>query len=99
MERVATDTDALSDRQRALALVRAYHARTMHHFQRYAHGPLGLDWETQPDPFRRYAGAELLQLEHVPLAQGPLYREVFGGARIAPAALDRTSLSRLFEDS
>ncbi len=83
----------------ALALVRAYHARTMHHFQRYARGPMGLDWETQPDPFRRYAGAELLTLEHTPLERGPLHREVFGRARVAPAALDRSSLSRLFEDS
>lgn len=83
----------------ALALVRAYHARTMHHFQRYARGPGGLDWETQPDPFRRYAGAELLKLEHVPLEQGPLHREVLGSARIAPAALDRASLARFFEDS
>lgn len=83
----------------ALALVRAYHARTMHHFQRYARGPMGLDWETQPDPFRRYAGAELLKLDHVPLDQGPLYSDVLGGATIAPAPLDHTSLSRLFEDS
>ena len=83
----------------ALALVRAYHARTMHHFQRYARGPMGLDWETQPDPFRRYAGAELLKLEHVPLEQGPLYGDVFGGGRIAPAPLDKSGVSRLFEDS
>ena len=83
----------------ALALVRAYHARTMHHFQRYARGPGALDWETQPNPFRRYAGAELLALEHTPLEHGPLYREVFGRARVAPAALDRASLARLFEDS
>jgi nitroreductase len=91
--------ESQADRQSALALVRAYHARTMHHFQRYARGPLGLDWESQPDPFRRYAGAELLKLEHVPLEQGPLYREVFGGAHVPPAALERASLSRLFEDS
>src|SRR5258706_1712636 len=83
----------------ALALVRAYHARTMHHFQRYARGPMGLDWETQPDPFRRYVGAELLKLEHVPLEQGPRYREVLGGATIPPAPLDKTGISRLFEDS
>ena len=88
-----------SGSREALALVRAYHARTMHHFQRYARGPMGLDWETQPDPFRRYAGAELLALEHVPLEQGPLYREVFGRARVAPEPLARASLSRFFEDS
>jgi nitroreductase len=71
----------------------------MHHFQRYARGPMGLDWETQPDPFRRYAGAELLKLEHVPLEQGPSYGAVLGGGRVAPAPLDRASVSRLFEDS
>jgi len=94
-----SDSDFATARPEALALVRAYHARTMHHFQRYANGPMGLDWETQPDPFRRYAGAEILKLDHIALEQGPLYREVFGGLPIAPAPLDRASLSRLFEDS
>ena len=41
----------------------AYHERTKHHFHRYA-AALGLDWATQPDPFRRYIGADLV---HLPL--------------------------------
>jgi SagB-type dehydrogenase family enzyme len=37
--------------------VRAYHQRSKHHPRRYAPGPGGLDWASQPDPFRRFAGA------------------------------------------
>ena len=35
----------------------AYHQHSKHHPQRYAPGPGGLDWASQPDPFRRFAGA------------------------------------------
>ena len=40
----------------------AYHERTKHHPERYARGPGGLDWATQPDPFRRFTGAPLFRL-------------------------------------
>jgi len=49
--------------------VRIYHERSKHHPDRYAPGPGGLDWATQPDPFRRYAGAPELEL---PLLAGEL---------------------------
>jgi SagB-type dehydrogenase family enzyme len=49
--------------------VRLYHERSKHHPDRYAPGPGGLDWATQPDPFRRYAGAPELEL---PLLAGEL---------------------------
>ena len=39
-------------------VVVAYHERTKHHFHRYAAALGYLDWATQPDPFRRYAGAD-----------------------------------------
>ncbi len=45
-----------------LARVRAYHERTKHRLDRYAAGPDFLDWEQQPDPFRRFAGAPLIPL-------------------------------------
>jgi hypothetical protein len=90
----------------ALALVRAYHARTMHDFRRYARGPMGLDWATQPNPFRRYVGADVIKLAHTPHDKGPLYSDVFGGGgggggarAIPPAPLNHANLSRLFEDS
>ena len=46
-----------------------YHERSKHHLNRYAPGPDGLDWASQPDPFRRYAGAPDLEL---PLLAGEL---------------------------
>ncbi|HXX66324.1 MAG TPA: SagB family peptide dehydrogenase [Polyangiaceae bacterium] len=38
-------------------VVRAYHERTKHRPTAYAVGPETLDWENQPAPFRRFAGA------------------------------------------
>ena len=46
----------------AVDAIIAYHDRTKHHPERYARGPGGLDWETQPDPFRRFAGSPVLNL-------------------------------------
>ncbi|MBF0620494.1 MAG: SagB/ThcOx family dehydrogenase [Magnetococcales bacterium] len=37
--------------------IRIYHQRTKHRTDRYAKGPGYMDWENQPDPFRRYSGA------------------------------------------
>jgi SagB-type dehydrogenase family enzyme len=39
-----------------------YHQRTKHAPNRYALGPAFLDWESQPNPFRRFAGARLVAL-------------------------------------
>jgi hypothetical protein len=52
-------------------VVVAYHERTKHHFHRYAASLGYMDWATQPDPFRRYAGAALVRLP-LPQAGRPL---------------------------
>ncbi len=84
-----------------LAIVRAYHEGSKHHFHRFAPGPRGLDWANQPDPFLRYEGAELVALardfpvsmrERVDLAAA-----VEG--RAPPSRLDARSLARFFFDS
>ena len=47
----------------------AYHRETKHHFNRSARSPGYMDWDSQPDPFRRFDGAPLVKL---PLnADGP----------------------------
>ena len=43
-------------------VVVAYHERTKHHFHRYAASLGYMDWATQPDPFRRFPGADLVRL-------------------------------------
>ena len=78
----------------------AYHGRTVHRFDRYADGPDGLDWEAQPDPFRRYAGAETIALpfsanELMTASWGSLY----GSRGITPAMLTVKSVAALLQAS
>ena len=49
--------------------VRAYHERTKHRQDAYAKGPDYLDWDQQPNPFRWFVGANLVEL---PLLPSPL---------------------------
>ncbi len=84
-----------------LAQVRAYHDRTKHRLDRYAAGPDFLDWEQQPDPFRRYAGAPLIPLpfdfDGLP---DPALGELSVGEPVAPLADWRlTELSCLLRHS
>ncbi|MFD2272373.1 hypothetical protein ACFS07_17615 [Undibacterium arcticum] len=77
-------------------MVIAYHERTKHHFHRYAAALGYLDWATQPDPFRRYAGAELVRLP-LPKAGRPLpYWQLYASATVPPAPLSLESVSLFF---
>ena len=82
-----------------LEKVIAYHDATKHHFHAYAPGPGFLDWTTQPDPFRRYPGCEILPLDKSPRADGPGYEQALIEGRVAPVAPGREAVSRLFHDS
>ena len=66
-----------------------YHESTKHHFNRFARSLGYLDWASQPDPFRRYAGAPLVELARGPLAGGVAY----------PALFDRTVPPVPFSDA
>ncbi|MGE0445567.1 MAG: nitroreductase family protein [Vicinamibacterales bacterium] len=63
----------------------AYHDRTKHHLHRYARSLGYLDWATQPDPFRRFAGAPLIELARSSAAPDTPYEAIFGGAPPAAA--------------
>jgi SagB-type dehydrogenase family enzyme len=77
-------------------LVVAYHERTKHHFGRYAASLGYLDWATQPDPFRRYAGADLVRLP-LPEAGRPLpYWQLYTIGAVPPAPLSLESVSLFF---
>lgn len=83
-----------------LETVLDYHLRTKHRFDRYACGPGKMDWATQPDHFRRYHGAELLQLDLGEPGNEPRYSAVFApDSGIPSAALDFRSISQLLFDS
>ncbi len=54
-----------------------YHDSTRHHFNRFAPSLGYLDLATQPDPFRRYAGAPLRALPHEALVRDLLYEALY----------------------
>ena len=54
-----------------------YHQQTKHGLHRSADGPGYLDWKNQPDPFRRYHGAELISLPLESEIDSPLYQQLY----------------------
>jgi len=79
-----------------LATVMAYHERTKHRLNAYAAGPETLDWDAQPDPFRRFAGAPLTPLPLDAADDGLSWSELFEpGREASPANL--AQVGRLFE--
>jgi nitroreductase len=87
----------MTDQQDNHQAVRSYHAATTHGKRGFAPGPGFMDWDNQPDPFRRYAGAEKLPL---PLMPGPAdvdFAALDTAVGIAPSPLGPESLSLFLE--
>jgi SagB-type dehydrogenase family enzyme len=77
-----------------------YHIQTKHHFNRYARSMGFLDWANQPDPFRRFAGAELIPLpllkpDEEPIS--PAYEAIYHPEAVACQPVSMRTLSRFFE--
>ncbi len=77
-------------------VVAAYHERSKHGAHRYAPGPGYLDWATQPDPFRRYAGARLVKLPMPAEGRALQYADLYAAGRVPPAPLSIDSVSLFF---
>jgi SagB-type dehydrogenase family enzyme len=76
-----------------------YHERTKHHFRAFARSLGFMDWATQPNPFRRYEGARLIPLAHVPLTDHPPYLDPFWEDRVPSQPVTRETISRIFYDA
>src|SRR5438128_1320805 len=77
-----------------------YHVQTKHHFNRYARALGYLDWANQPDPFRRFKGAQLIRLpllkpDEEPVS--PLYDAMYQRAILPTQPVTVRTLSRFFE--
>ena len=73
-----------------------YHQRTKHRLDRYAAGPDRLDWASQPDAFRRFAGTVTLPLpfaDHRPA----LYSDLFCPGKIKPELMTVEGVGALLE--
>ncbi len=75
----------------------AYHDRTKHHPERYALGPGGLDWATQPDPFRRFLGSPVLKLPLADRDDTPAAATLFGSVIVPPRPFNLDALGLFFE--
>lgn len=97
------------DAQQALNQVLEYHQITKHFYHQYADGPQFLDWDDQPDPFRRFIGAPLIPLQHFPVASegttplvspsSPTYSSVFSAALQSAHPVTFSTISQLLYDS
>lgn len=77
-----------------------YHIQTKHHFNRYARSLEYLDWANQPDPFRRFEGAQLITLpllkpDEEPLS--PAYDAIYERGAVSSQPISLSTLSRFFE--
>jgi SagB-type dehydrogenase family enzyme len=77
-----------------------YHIQTKHHFNRYARALGYLDWANQPNPFRRFEGAQMIPLpllkpDEEPRA--PIYDSIYQPGAVACQPVTVRSLSRFFE--
>ncbi|MEE8528922.1 MAG: SagB/ThcOx family dehydrogenase [Gammaproteobacteria bacterium] len=83
----------------ALDVVYEYHDRTKHEFHRYARSLGYMDWDSQPDPFRRYDQAATFPLDHPAVTDTPTYDSLFGAGQEPHTPINRGSISRLFYES
>jgi SagB-type dehydrogenase family enzyme len=80
-----------------VAEIIAYHERTKHHPERYANGPHGLDWASQPNPFRRFNGAPIFQLPLADADNTPPAATLFGAATVTPRPLTLCAVGLFLE--
>ncbi len=80
------------------AKIFAYHQRTKHHYHAYARSLGYLDWENQPDPFRRYSGAEKILLPfRDPTQDGLPYDRLYDSTVCAQSEVNRVSIGHFFQ--
>ncbi|MBW2523759.1 MAG: SagB/ThcOx family dehydrogenase [Deltaproteobacteria bacterium] len=87
------------ERSDALAGAIRYHDRTKHRPGRFARSLGYMDWDTQPDPFRRYEGAPSLRLDEVAPTESPTFDQLYTPQALACRAVDRAAISQLLYDS
>jgi SagB-type dehydrogenase family enzyme len=77
--------------------VLAYHRLSKHHLTHYAAGPGHLDWANQPDPFRTFAGAPVVELPLLADALRTSYGDVYSSTPAPSRRTDVNSIGILFE--
>ncbi|MGR9117346.1 MAG: nitroreductase, partial [Gammaproteobacteria bacterium] len=77
--------------------VTAYHQRTKHSLQRYARSPETLDWDDQPDPFRRFDGCPVYTLPKPGRELDVIWADLDQQQTVLPAELTLDNVGLLLE--
>lgn len=76
-----------------------YHEETKHHYYRFARSLGYLDWDNQPDPFRRFRESHLYMLPLLPISKTPSYASMYSPETIASEEVSFNSISRFFRNA
>jgi len=74
-----------------------YHQRTKHQLNAYAKGPESLDWDDQPNPFRRFTGCETVALPKPGAELAVLFSELDQPVKFSDNPLTLQNLGLLLE--
>jgi len=74
-----------------------YHHRTKHRLERYAKGPESIDWEDQPDQFRRFFGCDIVTLPKPGAELEPLFADLDNPETIPAKPLNLGNTGLLLE--
>lgn len=74
-----------------------YHNRTKHQFNAYAKAPEFLDWDEQPNPFRRFSGCETVELPLLKAELSCLFSELDCPTHINAKPLTLENLGAMLE--
>ncbi len=80
-------------------IILQYHEETKHHYYRFAPSLGYLDWDNQPDPFRRFQGSPLQTLPLLPISETPSYASLFNPRNISPEPVHVNSISRFLRNA
>ena len=71
-----------------------YHNNSKHSYYSFAPGPGYMDWDSQPDPFRTYEGADTVSLKQILQAERPFFSEALKGSLFDSFQVNFDSISQ-----
>ena len=82
-----------------IQIIKIYHEETKHHYHKFANALGFMDWDSQPDPFRRFIGADLIPLPLQRQDNTPLYEDIFTPGKVKPDSLNQETVAKFLEYS
>ena len=82
-----------------IQIIKNYHEETKHHPYRSAKALGYMDWKNQPNPFRRFTGADLIPLALQKQDNTCPYEDIFTQEKIKSHPLDQDTIARFLEYS